>query len=303
MDCRFTTECRTSRIAISSLLAQDYPNLEIVDLRQRLDDGTSDYCRSLAAEHPRIRYFETTRTWGRWRTFDWRSPRAGGEYFMWASHDDRWSERFVSVLAKSLSGAADAVLATPAVLHICEDGTLCSEPPDRPATGKSKRANLELLYRDHAATWIFGLWRTDWVREHFVEYTELPYWGADVLWLADICLRHPVVGDQEAVIYKRLRRSSYAPRNARADDRVLGLDVLAREPHEHPPHARLERAGPNPGPVLGLRVSPGNSPAASAAHGVARGADGRGGGRLEPGPGRGARRATLTRKLFPSRAA
>ena len=145
------------------------------------------------------------------------------------------------------------MLATPAVLHICEDGTLCSEPPDRPATGKSKRANLELLYRDHAASWIFGLWRTDWVRAHFVEYTELPYWGADVLWLADICLRHQVVGDQEAVIYKRLRRSSYAPRQRASDDRVLGLDVLAREPHEHSPHRRMERAGRKfwacPGPM------------------------------------------------------
>ncbi len=204
------------RVAISSLLAQDYPNVEVVICDNASDDGTSDYCRALAADHPQVRYFRNDTNLGPLENFRLALARAGGEYFMWASHDDRWTERFVSVLEKSLSNAADAVLATPAVLHICEDGTLCSEPPDRPATGKSNRANLELLYRDHAASWIFGLWRTDWVREHFVEYTELPYWGADVLWLADICLRHPVVGDQEAVIYKRLRRSSYAPRTARA---------------------------------------------------------------------------------------
>jgi hypothetical protein len=134
---------------------------------------------------------------------------------MWAAHDDKWNDRFVSGLVERLEAKREAVLATPAVIHIRDDGTLCSEPPDRPATGISHRTNLELLYDDHAASWIYGVWQTAWLRENFVEYGRLPYWGADVLWLADICMRLSVVGNQDSVIFKRKRRSAFAPRTAR----------------------------------------------------------------------------------------
>ena len=76
------------------------------------------------------------------------------------------------------------------------------------------------------ATRSFGLWRRDWLRQHFSEYQAFPYWGADVLWLADICLSAPVVGNQQAVIFKCRRASAYAPRSARErncrDDRIRG---------------------------------------------------------------------------------
>lgn len=202
------------RAAIDSLLKQSYANLEIVISDNASDDGTSEYCRALAEVHPRVQYLRNEMNLGPARNFQQVLLRARGRYFMWAAHDDKWSERFVDLLAEKLVEHPGAVLATPATIHIGEDGTLCSEPPDRPAVGESS-ANLRQLYADHAASWIYGLWETAWLRRHFDEYTRLPYWGADVLWLADICLRHQVVGDQDAVIFKRLRKSSYAPTTAR----------------------------------------------------------------------------------------
>ncbi len=204
------------RIAVESLLKQTYPHLEIIISDNGSDDGTSEYCRALAQVHQHVHFVRNAENVGPAENFRLVLARAQGEFFMWAAHDDKWSDQFVSGLVESLLRAPAAVLGTPAVIHIGEDGTWCNEPPDRPATGKSQRDNLKLLYNDHAATWIYGLWRTSWLVQHFQEYHAYPLWGADVLWLADICLRHPVVGNQDAVIFKRWRRSSYAPRTARA---------------------------------------------------------------------------------------
>lgn len=203
------------RAAIESLLKQDYGHVEILISDNASDDGTSDYCRALAEVHSHVRYLRNATNLGPSENFRLVLERASGRYFMWASHDDKWNERFVGLLVEQLVRQPAAVLATPAAIHIHEDGKLCSEPPDRPAPGLSSRANLKQLYDDHAASWIFGLWDSAWLKQHFAEYQRLPYWGADVLWLADICLRQTVVGNQDAVIYKRLRPSSYAPQTAR----------------------------------------------------------------------------------------
>jgi glycosyltransferase involved in cell wall biosynthesis len=204
------------RTAVDALLKQTYGNLEIMISDNASDDGTGDYCRALAEVHPHVRYERNTENVGPVENFRRVLARASGEYFMWAAHDDKWNDGFVSAMVETLAASPAAVLATPAVIHIQEDGGLCSEPPDRPATGRSRTANLKLLYHDHAATWIYGLWRSDWLARHFEEYRGFPYWGADILWLADICLRHAVVGNQEAVIFKRFRRNIHAPRSARA---------------------------------------------------------------------------------------
>jgi glycosyltransferase involved in cell wall biosynthesis len=204
------------RVAVDSLLKQTHSHVEVVICDNASDDGTSEYCRALAEVHPQVRYTRNASNLGPLENFGLVLSQARGRYFMWAAHDDKWNSQFVSGLVERMADNSDAVLATPAVIHIREDGTLCSEPPDRPATGESAQANLRLLYEDHAASWIYGLWQTAWLKDHFREYRSLPYWGADVLWLADICQRHPVVGNQDSVIYKRLRPSGYAPRSSRA---------------------------------------------------------------------------------------
>lgn len=204
------------RGAIECLLKQSYANFEIVICDNASDDGTSEYCRALAQVYPRVRYARNEMNLGPLANFRLVLEHASGDFFMWASDDDRWNERFVSGLVERLTAEPEAVLATPTVIHIREDGRLCSEPPDRSATGESKRANLTLLFHDHAASWIYGVWRTAWLRRHFAEYCAFPYWGADILWLADICLGCSVVGDQDAVIFKRLRRSGFRPKSARA---------------------------------------------------------------------------------------
>src|SRR5437867_3383186 len=111
------------RSALGSLLKQDYPHLEIVISDNASTDGTSDYCRALAQVDPRVRYTRNEHNVGPAENFRLALERSTGELFMWASHDDKWGEHYVRNLVHSLSADASAVLATPAVIHIGEDGT------------------------------------------------------------------------------------------------------------------------------------------------------------------------------------
>jgi glycosyltransferase involved in cell wall biosynthesis len=202
--------------AISTLLAQVGCSFELIISDNASSDGTSEYCRRQAAHDPRIRYRRNAENIGALNNFTAVLNSARGQYFMWASHDDRWNCEFASALAATLDAAPDAVLATPIVLHTNADGSMRNDPVDRPAAGEPGLANLKILCTDHAVSWIYGLYRTDWLRRHRDEMDRYPMWGFDCLWLADVSLRYKVVGSQQAMLWKRLRRSGYAPRTSRA---------------------------------------------------------------------------------------
>ncbi len=202
--------------ALATLLAQENADFELIISDNASTDGTSELCRRLAAQDSRIRYRRNAQNIGAMNNFSAVLECARGQYFMWASHDDRWNCEFVSSLATALDDAPDAVLATPIVIHTNADGSMRNDPVDRPAGGESGMANLRLLSADHAVSWIYGLFRTDWLRRHRDELDRYPVWGFDCLWLADVCLRYKVVGSQQAMLWKRLRHSSFAPRNSRA---------------------------------------------------------------------------------------
>jgi glycosyltransferase involved in cell wall biosynthesis len=202
--------------AIKSLLAQDYPNIEFLISDNASQDATPELCCRLIAGHPHASYRRNAENVGPYRNYFGLIERAQGQYFMWASHDDKWDPHFVTALVERLQSEPDAVLATSAVIHLREDGTLRNEAPDRPSPGQGAIDNIKILFDDHAASWMYGLYRRDWLRAHVDEWNAYPLWGFDVLWLTDVCLRFKVAGNQDAILYKRMRRSRYAPRTARA---------------------------------------------------------------------------------------
>ncbi len=256
--------------AAAALLAQDYPNFELVVSDNASTDGTGEYFRQLAAKDSRVRYCRNSVNVGAMNNFSAVLQRARGKYFMWAAHDDRWNSTFVSALAEALDAARDAVLATPVVVHMNEDGTLRNDPVDRTASGTSGMANLKILCADHAIGWYYGLYRTDWIRRHCDEPSVYPAWGNDCLWLADVCLRYKVVGNERAMMWKRLRRSGVRPKKRPGNGGQLGRHVLSLHPDQFPPRQKSARAIDGLGIVLWLCVPAGHQAVAPAANGVAR---------------------------------
>ena len=201
---------------LRTLLAQDYPHIELLISDNASQDGTSEICHTLAAGRANVRYVRQPTNIGALANFLVVLDMAEGDYFMWAAHDDTWNNQFVSALVAKLATDPQAVLATPAALLLNEDGTLANLPPDRPAPGTSGTDNLRVLLADHAMSWFYGLYRTDWLKAHHQEMSRYPGWGGDGIWLAEVCLNQRVVGSQDAWMFKRLRRSGMAPRGSRA---------------------------------------------------------------------------------------
>jgi len=215
--------------ALESLLAQDYPNLEIILSDNASTDGTEVLCRRTAASCAHVRYVRNPRNLGPYPNFLQTVELAQGEYFMWAAHDDLWNPCFVSALAGRLDQAPEAILATPRVFHV-----KTGDPRDRvyrttPAASlRGRTGNLRALCRHRAAVWIYGLYRTAWLRSCVGELQSegYPTLTADILWLASLTLRYPITGSNDAVLTKRERLSSFAPRTE-ADRLRLALDMGA----------------------------------------------------------------------------
>jgi glycosyltransferase involved in cell wall biosynthesis len=201
--------------ALATLTAQDYPNVELLISDNCSTDGTAEICRELQQRRPGVGYWQNPRNIGPLNNFLLVLERARGKYFMWAAHDDRWSPQFVSSLVERLEAEPDAVLATPLTTYINVDGRAYGEPIDHPTPPGTHVEKLRSFFADHASSWIYGVYRTDWLRRHRHELAGYPLWGGDVIWIADVCMRFNVVGTDGAILYKRMRKSRLAPKNAR----------------------------------------------------------------------------------------
>jgi len=196
--------------ALKSLLAQDYENFEIVICDNASTDGTEGICRPFASRHANVRYIRNPENLGAMPNFSRVVDNSQGKWFMWAAHDDLWQGNYVSALVDCLETEPEAVLATPTTIHMQEDGAYTSHV-DRPAMRPTALGNLRMLFDDYAASWIYGLYRVRWLRDHFRELEDYPVWGSDIYWLASVLLQYKVVGSPHALIYKRMKPSVYGP--------------------------------------------------------------------------------------------
>jgi glycosyltransferase involved in cell wall biosynthesis len=84
------------RIAIESVLAQTYPNFELLISDNCSTDDTADVCREYARRDPRVRYSRTERNLGAAGNFCRTVELARGEYFRWIAYDDSIHPDFIT---------------------------------------------------------------------------------------------------------------------------------------------------------------------------------------------------------------
>lgn len=103
-------EIRVSN-AIRSVLAQDFPDLELVISDNASTDGTEDVCREFARADPRIRYFRQPENIGLLNNFIAVMSLARGRLFTWVGDDDALELSYVS-RCKAVLDADDELLLT-----------------------------------------------------------------------------------------------------------------------------------------------------------------------------------------------
>jgi glycosyltransferase involved in cell wall biosynthesis len=158
-------EARFVREALAALLAQDYPNLEIIISDNCSTDATAAICEELAAGDERVRIIRQESNIGAAANSVLVLEEAGGRYFMWASGHDLWSPNLVSECVKALEAWPDAAIACAVSDWIGADG----QRLDKYSGGYDTRG-MDSITRFFTVFWgnlhpVLGLIRTRYLRE------------------------------------------------------------------------------------------------------------------------------------------
>ena len=84
--------------AINSILNQSYKNIELVISDNCSTDETQAICLDYSSKDPRVRYIRQIKNSTAVENFRLVLNSARGDYFMWASDDDLWSEYWIENL-------------------------------------------------------------------------------------------------------------------------------------------------------------------------------------------------------------
>lgn len=116
---------RWIRSAIASILAQDYPNLELIISDNASIDATENICLEIAATDPRVRFYRSLTNRGVDANYNRVVELANGRYFKWAASNDLCAPHFLSSCISVLESRLDVVLCYPRTLFIIDDsGTM-----------------------------------------------------------------------------------------------------------------------------------------------------------------------------------
>jgi glycosyltransferase involved in cell wall biosynthesis len=99
--CTYNGE-RFLREQLDSLIAQDYPNLEIVIVDDCSTDSTFEILRQYEAEHPHIRLFQNDQNIGFKQNFEKAMSLCTGEFIALCDQGDVWFPHKISTLAKQI---------------------------------------------------------------------------------------------------------------------------------------------------------------------------------------------------------
>lgn len=108
--------------ALDSILAQTFPDFELVICDNASSDGTEEICRDYAARDSRIRYHRQSENIGGAANHNMAFDMARGQYFRWASHDDLLAPTLLERCVAVLDADPGCVLVHPATVLIDAEG-------------------------------------------------------------------------------------------------------------------------------------------------------------------------------------
>ena len=240
------------RRALSSLMAQDCPNIEIVVSDNASTDDTAAVCADIARRHPTIHYHRVPVRIPVFQNFRNALVLAHGDYFMWASDDDLWEPTFVSTLLSLLEPRADLVLLAAEAQYILHDGTRLPFFPEGKAfygpPPNSQFRRIVATAHHGYGNLLYGLYR----RKALIDaagntaldactfLNELPLF-------VQVADRGGIQVHESVLFYKTTSLATYL-QAAREYGFVPRLETIARTPNARP--TPLRRWGRNAGGIL-----------------------------------------------------
>lgn len=113
---------RSIQRAIDTLLAQDYPNFELIISDNASTDDTWNICQQYQTQDARVQAYRNPTNIGAIANFERAFALAKGEYFCWAAYDDWWEATFISKCVERLEATPDSPLCHVRHVDVNENG-------------------------------------------------------------------------------------------------------------------------------------------------------------------------------------
>ena len=215
------------RSALDSLLAQEYPDFELIISDNASTDGTAGICAEYAAQWPRISYGRNSHNIGMVANFNKVFELSTGKYFMWAAHDDLWSPRYLPNCVQALEQHPDAVLCSSEIVfvddnhapaeHVSEFNLLHTQ-------SMGPRERVRALTEKMGWYTTYGVIRSDVLRDITPLMTR--QYGADVVFLMRLLFRGETLVIPEPLFYYHLPDQNF---NIRYYQQLLGISARAAQ--------------------------------------------------------------------------
>ncbi|MDP2598802.1 MAG: glycosyltransferase family 2 protein [Candidatus Liptonbacteria bacterium] len=164
--------------AIESVLAQTYPNIELIISDNPSTDGTQALCEEYARRDKRVRYIRHKDNIGAIGNYNFAFKESKGEYFFWVSYDDFLDPHLVEECAALLRKDKEAAMAMSDFAHVNMRGEVTHKmnPEDFVVRERDLYSRLKhfilMDWGGGKAMTIHGLWRRTVIEGD--EYRDLP---------------------------------------------------------------------------------------------------------------------------------
>ena len=197
------------REALDSILAQTYPNFEVIISDNASTDSTKEICLEYTAKDSRIRYYRNKKNLGASKNFNLVFMLSSGKYFKWAAHDDLIAPRFLEKCISVLNQDQSIALCCSKIGCINEQGTLVGthDYKLRIDSRKPDERFGDLIRISYPVFELFGV-----IRRSVLKRTPLigNYIGSDKNQLAEIALIGRIHRIPEQLFFQRVHSQAYS---------------------------------------------------------------------------------------------
>lgn len=195
--------------AIDSVLAQTFPNFELVICDNGSTDGTEAICRDRAARDRRIRYCRNEVNIGAAGNFCRVFELSTGRYFRWLSADDYMAPAALRQCLAALDAEPLAVLACGKVALVGADGEVLAPYAEAQSLEYASPVDRfrAVTEQDPMCNAVYGLMRREVLRR-----TRLlgAFSGSDCTLLAELSLYGRFVEVPEVLFFRRIHPGAYS---------------------------------------------------------------------------------------------